>query len=158
MVCCKLGSARKTRFALAKCPDCENCSHAECAKEDLNPEQRAQLRVTAKSKPILLKGWQCAGCRWKEDKMQANFNLKKKARLLTNKQAKRAWSCPHGCSAGGLGGTGQLKLHLKCYCPKAEAQAGLAEAVPCLRQGPPKAPLANPYVLSKHMKKNCKQL
>ena len=29
LVCCKLGSAKKTRFALAKCPDCENCSHAE---------------------------------------------------------------------------------------------------------------------------------
>ena len=151
LVCCKLGSARKTRFALAKCPDCENCSHAECAKDDLDQEQRAQLRVTAKSKPVLLKGWQCAGCRWKEDKMQANFNLKKKARLLTNKQAKRAWSCPHGCGAGGLGGTGQLKLHLKCYCPKLK----LDWPKPCPACG--KGPLANPYVLSKHMKKNCKQ-
>ena len=40
LVCCKAGSAKKTKFALAKCPDCENCSHAECAKDDLNQDQR----------------------------------------------------------------------------------------------------------------------
>jgi hypothetical protein len=68
LVCCKLGSAKKTRFALAKCPDCENCSHAECAKDDLDQEQRALLRLHAgpNNKTILLEGWQCAGCRWKD--------------------------------------------------------------------------------------------
>ena len=52
LVCCKAGSAKKTKFALAKCPDCENCSHAECAKDDSDldhagQEQRAQLRLHA---------------------------------------------------------------------------------------------------------------
>ena len=51
--------------------------------------------------------------------MQAKLNLHKKAAKLTKNQASRAWSCPtEGCGAGGIGGTGQRKLHLQCYCKK----------------------------------------
>ena len=97
LVCCKAGSAKKTKFALAKCPDCENCSHAECAKDNLSQEQRALLKRKAgppgHNKTILLEGWQCAGCSWKEQKVQAKINLKNKTAKLTKKQASRKWEC-----------------------------------------------------------------
>ena len=63
LVCCKAGNARKTTSALAQCPDCENCSHVECAKDNLSQEQRALLKLKAAppghNKTILLEGWQC---------------------------------------------------------------------------------------------------
>ena len=153
LVCCKAGSARKTKFALAKCPDCENCSHAECAKDDLDQEQRAQLRVagnTGKSKPILLEGWQCAGCRWKEEKVQAKLDVNKRVAKLTKNQASRAWTCPEGCGAGGIGGTGQRKLHLQCYCK--ELDLPWPQACPACGKL-----MGDPHVLKRHLLKSCKR-
>ena len=154
LVCCKAGSAKKTKFALAKCPDCENCSHAECAKDNLSQEQRALLKLKAAppghNKTILLEGWQCAGCSWKEEKVKARLNLNKQAAKLTKKQASRQWECPEGCGAGGIGGTGQRKLHLQCYCK----QLDLPWPKACPACG---KMMGDPHVLKRHLLKSCKK-
>ena len=154
LVCCKVGSARKTMSALAQCPDCENCSHVECAKDNLSQEQRALLKLKAgppgHNKTILLEDWQCAGCKWKEQKVQAKINLKNKTAKLTKKQASRKWECPEGCGAGGIGGTGQRKLHLQCYCKKL--------ALPWPQACPACGKLmGDPHVLKRHLLRSCKK-
>jgi len=154
LVCCKAGIAKKTKFALAKCPDCENCSHGECAKDYLSLEQRALLKRKAgppgHNKTILLEGWQCAGCSWKEEKVKARLNLNKQAAKLTKKQASRKWECPEGCGAGGIGGTGQRKLHLQCYCKELDLPWPQA----CHACG---KLMGDPHVLKRHLLRSCKK-